>query len=1130
MSEKNNAPLNAPARPTGRPAGGPMGPGGFGAPVQKAKNFKDSLKRLLNYLKPHYKKFVIVIILALLSTVFQIVSPKVIGEAMNAMQDGYMAKVMLEKMTDGQSKAVVEIEKQMGEAQATASSQIINKMGDAQITASNQIVDKMSQAQNKASNSIISKMSDAQITAGQKLVEQMGNAQLKATNGIIDGMAATQKTILTYFSKPMPTPGLTPPPTMSPATMKAIGDFMALPLISKQTSRSDKIQTVLKLMDVLAKLPPMGSAPSSSSQISTTDMKALLNLPLVANISNRNYQIVTVIKLIDLFKKMPSTSGASISKSTMNTLKELLRLPLVKYLSNPTSKLDYTIELADIFKKMPSQTSSSSQSIDPASLDKIKKILLLNKVSGITGTKAKIRETIKLLEAFKDMPSQGSTSTKDFDPKTIDVLISLLKLNRVNDIKNPAAKLAETIKLLDVFKKMPKQDTKVKQEINPKAMDDIKKILLIAKIKDITDPELRLSTTIKLLEAFKNMPKIDTKGKTNVDKTLDPTTMDSVIEMLKLPMLSSVTDPSIKADITQKFMDLSKNMPSSKAASDQFGKSNVKFTDEQIKEVIDNIRQTNGKIDLSYIGIIALLLIGMYLISSVFSVWMGLVMSGVAQKTTMDLRRQVELKINKLPLKYFDSHPHGDILSRVTNDVDTISNTLQQSLTQVITSIIQILGYTIMMLTISPLLTLIVIATLPLYVAATAMIAKQSQKYFAAQQKELGLLSGHVEEMYSGHKIVKAFGHEQKSVNKFNVINKRLYGAGWKAQFISGIMFPLMNFISNLGYVAICIVGGIWITQGQLKIGDITAFIQYSRQFTMPIVQTANIANIIQSTVACAERVFEVLDEEEELQDVPGAKVLEAPKGKVEFKDVAFRYTEEIPLIENLNLTVEPGHTVAIVGPTGAGKTTLVNLIMRFYEINAGKILVDNLDITELKRNELHSIFGMVLQDTWLFNGTIRDNIAYGRANATEEEVTAAAKAAYADHFIRTLPDGYDTILNEEATNISQGQKQLLTIARAIMADPAILILDEATSSVDTRTEVLIQKAMAKLMKNRTSFVIAHRLSTIRDAETILVMNQGSIIEQGNHNQLLAQNGFYADLYNSQFAGEVEEPALDAKA
>jgi ATP-binding cassette subfamily B protein len=398
-------------------------------------------------------------------------------------------------------------------------------------------------------------------------------------------------------------------------------------------------------------------------------------------------------------------------------------------------------------------------------------------------------------------------------------------------------------------------------------------------------------------------------------------------------------------------------------------------------------------------------------------------------------------------------------------------------------------------------------------------IAKRSQQHFAAQQKSLGNLNGHVEEMYTGHKLVKAYGREGESIETFSSINDRLYTAGYKAQFISGIIMPLMRFVSNLGYVIICVVGGIFAIRELITIGDILAFIQYSRQFTMPIVQTANIANIIQSTVASAERVFELLDESEELVDRVEAKVIALPKGNVRFENVDFSYIEEESLIKAMNIDVKQGNTVAIVGPTGAGKTTLINLLMRFYEISAGKITVDGVDIRDLKRGALRSMFGMVLQDTWLFNGSIMENIAYGREGATEEEVIQASRAAHAHHFIKTLPDGYNTIINEEASNISQGQKQLLTIARAILADPAILILDEATSSVDSRTEVYIQRAMNELMRGRTSFVIAHRLSTIRDAEMILVMNKGSIIEMGNHMELLAQNGFYADLYYSQFTG-----------
>jgi ATP-binding cassette, subfamily B, multidrug efflux pump len=444
---------------------------------------------------------------------------------------------------------------------------------------------------------------------------------------------------------------------------------------------------------------------------------------------------------------------------------------------------------------------------------------------------------------------------------------------------------------------------------------------------------------------------------------------------------------------------------------------------------------------------------------------------------------------------------------------------LQQSLTQLITAIVTFVGIIVMMLLISPLLTLIVVLTLPLSLVVTTVIAARSQAYFKGQQDALGRLNGHVEEMYTGHKIVKAFGLEKKSIDDFNTINEELYNSGWMAQFISGVIMPLMMFIGNIGYVFVSVVGGIMVAQQAITIGDVQAFIQYARQFSQPITQIANIANIIQSTIASAERVFELLDEQEEVPEAAVTKVIEAPQGEVQFHDVTFGYKEDVPLIEDMNIDVKPGQTIAIVGPTGAGKTTLVNLLMRFYELNGGKITIDGIDTTQLKRKDLRGLFGMVLQDAWLFNGTIRDNIAYGREGATEEEIVAAAKAAHADHFIRTLPEGYNTVLNEEASNISQGQKQLLTIARTILTDPAILILDEATSSVDTRTEIHIQKAMSELMMGRTSFVIAHRLSTIRDADLILVMNHGSIIEKGTHKGLLAKGGFYADLYNSQFTG-----------
>lgn len=523
----------------------------------------------------------------------------------------------------------------------------------------------------------------------------------------------------------------------------------------------------------------------------------------------------------------------------------------------------------------------------------------------------------------------------------------------------------------------------------------------------------------------------------------------------------------------------------------------------------------------------ALFLLGLYLLSAAFSYAQGWIMTGISQKITYRFRRDISEKINRMPLKYFDSRTHGEVLSRVTNDVDMIGQTLNQSLSQMVTSITMIIGILFMMFSISWQMTLVSLLILPISMGLIGTIVKKTQKYFIAQQSTLGKLNGHVEEIYSGHNVMKAFNGEERSINTFKDINTELYDSAWKSQFLSGLMMPLMTFVGNLGYVAVSVLGGYLAINGKINVGDIQAFIQYVRQFNQPIAQVANIVNVLQSTAAAAERVFEFLDEEEEIAEKADAKPLINVEGHVDFEDVVFGYNKEKIIIQGFTEDIKPGQRVAIVGPTGAGKTTMINLLMRFYDVNSGSIKIDGVDIRELKRADLRKLFGMVLQDTWLFNGSIRENIKYGKLGATDEEMIAASKAALVDHFVHSLPGGYDMELNEEASNISQGQKQLLTIARAMLANPPMLILDEATSSVDTRTEALIQRAMENLMKGRTSFVIAHRLSTIKDADLILVMKDGNIIEQGNHKELLARKGFYEELYNSQFAKqEIEIEAV----
>lgn len=546
-----------------------------------------------------------------------------------------------------------------------------------------------------------------------------------------------------------------------------------------------------------------------------------------------------------------------------------------------------------------------------------------------------------------------------------------------------------------------------------------------------------------------------------------------------------------------------------------------KATTEIFNGLVSKVSGGSG-MDFGRIGEILLMTLGLYVVSALCSFVQGFIMTGISQKTTYRMRKEISEKINRMPMNYFDTKPVGEVLSRVTNDVDTLGQSLNQSATQLITSVTTIIGVLIMMLSISPLMTIVALLILPVSMLLISVVMKHSQKYFRGQQSYLGNVNGQVEEVYSGHNIVKAFNKEEDVIREFNETNEKLYDSAWRSQFFSGMMMPIMQFLGNLGYVGVAILGGYLAIKKTIEVGDIQSFIQYVRSFTQPIQQVAQVTNMLQLTAAASERVFEFLEEEEEEQTVENPVLVEGLNGNVEFRNVHFGYNPEKVIINNFSARVNEGQKIAIVGPTGAGKTTMIKLLMRFYDVNSGSIRIDGHDVREFNRSELRQMFGMVLQDTWLFHGSIRDNIKYGKLDATDEEVIAAAKAAHVHQFVKTLPGGYDMELNEEASNVSQGQKQLLTIARAILADPKILILDEATSSVDTRTEVLIQKAMDNLMKGRTSFVIAHRLSTIRDADLILVMKDGDIVEQGNHEELIAKNGFYAELYNSQFEQTTE--------
>jgi ATP-binding cassette subfamily B multidrug efflux pump len=602
----------------------------------------------------------------------------------------------------------------------------------------------------------------------------------------------------------------------------------------------------------------------------------------------------------------------------------------------------------------------------------------------------------------------------------------------------------------------------------------------------------------------------------------------TVFVIVSPKILGNVTNHIVSGYVNKKFYDqvMSQLPPGIHLPPGTKGETLIKrMPPEALKKIpaaqLDAIRKLDltRRPGIDYNAILRLveLLIALYLISAFFNYVQSWIMSGVSQKVTFSLRRDISAKMNRLPLRYFDTKTHGEVLSRVTNDVDTVSQTLNQSLIQLVTSATTLIGILVMMLTISWQMTLVAVVILPVSFGLIGLVVRKSQNYFITQQKTLGQINGHVEEMFSGHTVMKAFNGEERSIKKFSGINNELYKSAWKAQFYSGLLMPIMMFVGNLSYVGVAVLGGWLAINGRIRIGDIQAFIQYMSQFTQPIMQTANIANVLQSTAAAAERVFEFLSEKEEITDVQNPVELTSVKGEVRFDQVMFGYSPDKMIIKGFTARILPGQKVAIVGPTGAGKTTMVNLLMRFYDVDSGSIKIDGVDIRDMKRADVRSLFGMVLQDTWLFTGTIEENIAYGKSIASHQQVVEAAEAAHSDHFIRSLPNGYQMKLNEEADNISQGEKQLLTIARAMLADAPMLILDEATSSVDTRTELLIQKAMDQLMQGRTSFVIAHRLSTIRNADLILVMRDGIIVEQGKHQELLSHNGYYASLYNSQF-------------
>ena len=1101
MSEVNDKKVRASKKQqAGAAHHGPPG-SAIGRPVEKAKDFKGTIKRLASYMKSQVPRLVIVLIFAVVSTIFTINAPKIMGNVTNYMTDGYIAKSTVNSVSKMQDKMLSEIRKQYTNGIKTtkskaykAAKQKADEMAEKMF---NQAIAKQKQsaytmATQKADAIVTQKFNEAMDTKKQQayaMAKQKADAVVaQKFNAAIAAKKLQAYTIAKQKADAIVTQKFNAAIAAKKQQAYATANQKADDAVTQKfnetitAQKQQAYKTADEQADAAAK-----SAVDSQFKAANPNVSDLTTIAgykdALASAQSKAEEQANALVDAQFAKQQPQMDAqlAAAKKQAESMAKKAVDDAFAKQQSQIASQLAAAKNKAEAMAKKAVDDGFAKQNAKIASqLAAAKKQAEAMGIKAVDNAFAKQHATIATNLAAAKAKAEAAAHT------AVDTAF-VKKQSTMNEKLKAAKVKAESI-----------AKSKVDEALAKSSYDD-----LIMAFK-----------THKKTTVSKNFEKVMSKK-----LKLNAKQMDAFEQMLVLPNIRTIRSNNEKANTIQKMITLSDELPKSMPGLSNGSSNSIKVSKTDRDKGIQDVRKYGNAIPFTAIWQTLMFLLLIYILSALFQFLMQFVMSSVAQRTVFELRKAVDNKINKMPLRYFDSHPNGETLSRVTNDIDTISTTLQQSLTQLITSALQIVGYIWMMLTISWVMTLIVLATLPLYIFVTVFIAKRSQKYFASQQKHLGELSGHTEEMFTGHVIVKAFGHEPDSIETFKDINDDLYRVGWKAQFMSGIMMPLMNFIGNVGYVMIAVVGGIFVTKNFLNLGDIVSFISYSKSFTMPIIQTANIANIIQSTVACSERVFELLDEPEELPDVEDSVQLTAPEGNIRFNHVAFSYNEDEPLMRDMDLDIRQGETIAIVGPTGAGKTTLVNLLMRFYEIQGGSITFDDVDLKKLRRGELRKLYGMVLQDTWLFNGTIHDNIAYGREGATEEQIISAAKAAHADRFIRSLPDGYNTVLNEEASNISQGQKQLLTIARAILADPAVLILDEATSSVDTRTEVLIQKAMGKLMQGRTNFVIAHRLSTIRDAKMILVMNHGTIIEKGNHNELLEKGGFYADLYNSQFTG-----------